>query len=89
MHHAGDYVGYAFLKAYSIPFKMTFVSTLSVWAFWCDGLLNTSPTSMCHFTVYTKRIMKYAYNKFLIDKMVILTPNIILIDIKYDNTICL
>ena len=82
----GIFVGYTFLKAYSIPFKMTLVSTLSVGAFWRDGMLNTLP--ICHFTVYTKSIMKYAYNKVLIDKIVILTPNIILIDSNYDTTIC-
>ena len=37
--------------------------------------------------VYEKR-HEISYNKVLIDKMVILTPNIILIDSKYDKTIC-
>ena len=82
----GIFVGYTFLKAHSIPFKMTLVSTLSLGAFWRDGMLNTLP--ICHFTGYTKSVMKYAYNKFLIDKIVILTPNIILIDSEYDKTIC-
>ena len=58
MHHAGDFVGYTFLKAHSIPFKMTLVSTLSVGAFSRGGLLNRLPT--CHFTVYTKCVIKYA-----------------------------
>ena len=65
---------------------MTLVSTLSVGAFWRDCMLNKLP--ICHFTVYTKSVMKYAYYKFLIDKIVIPTPNIILIDSKYDKTIC-
>ena len=82
----GILVVYTFLKAHSIPFKMTLVSTLSVGAFWRDGMLNTLP--ICHFTVYTKSDMKYTYNKFLINKIVILTPNIILVDSKYDKTIC-
>ena len=55
---AGDFVGYTFLKAHSIPFKMTLVGTLSVGAFWRGGLLNTLP--ICHFTVYTKCVIKYA-----------------------------
>ena len=45
----GIFVGYTFLKAHLIPFKMTLVSTLSVGAFWRGGLLNTLP--ICHFTV--------------------------------------
>ena len=81
----GIFVGYTFLKALSIPFKTTLVSTLSVGAFWRDGMLNTLP--ICHFTVCTKSVMKYTYNKFLTDKIVIRTPNIILIDSKYDKTI--
>ena len=83
----GIFVGYTFLKTHSIPFKMTLVSTLSVGAFWLDSMLNTLP--ICHFTVYMKSVMKYAYNKLLIDNIVTLTPNIILIDSKYDKTICL
>ena len=74
----GIFVGYTFLKAYSISFKTTLVSTLSVGAFWRGGLLNTLP--ICHFTVYTKCVIKYAYDFFFIGKIVILTPNIILID---------
>ena len=46
------------LKAYSIPYKMKLVCTLSVGAFWRDGLLNTLP--ICYFTVYTKCVIKYA-----------------------------
>ena len=65
---------------------MSPVSTLSVGAFWRDGMLNT--LHICHFTVYTKSVMKYAYNKFLIDNSVTLTSTIILIDSKYDKTIC-
>ena len=80
----GIFVGYTFLKAHSIPVKMALVSTLFVEAFWRDGMINTLP--ICHVTVYTKSVMKYADNKFLIDKIVILTPNIILIDSKYDKT---
>ena len=74
----GIFVGYTFLKAHSIPFKMTLVCTLSVGAFWRGGLLNK--LIICHFTVYTKCVIKYAYDFFFIDKVVILTPNIILID---------
>ena len=74
----GIFVGYIFLKAHSIPFKVTLVGTLSVGAFWRGGLLNTLP--ICHFTVYTKCVIKYAKVFFFIDKVVILTPNIILID---------
>ena len=74
----GIFVGYTFLKAHSIPFKMTLVGTLSVGAFWRGGLLNTLP--ICHFTVYTKYVIKYALDNFFIDKIVILTPNMILID---------
>ena len=54
----GIFVGYTFLKAHSIPFKMTLVSTLSVGAFRCGGLLSTLP--ICHFTAYTKCVIKYA-----------------------------
>ena len=82
----GIFAGYTFLKAQSISFKMTLVSSLSVGAFWRYGVLNTLP--ICQVTVYTKSVMKKAYNKFLIDKIVILTPNIILIDSKYGKTIC-
>ena len=57
MHNAGDFVGYTFLKAHSIPFKMSLVCTLSVGAFWRGGLLNTLP--IWHFTVYTKCVIKY------------------------------
>ena len=78
MHHAGIFLGYTFLKAHTIPFKMTLVSTLSVGVFCHDGVLNTLP--LCHFTVYTKSVMKYAYNKYCV------TPNNILIDSKYDKT---
>ena len=46
----GIFVEYTFLKAHSIPFKMTVVGTMSVGAFWRGSLLNTLP--MCHFTVY-------------------------------------
>ena len=64
---------------------MTLVGILSVGAFLRDGVLNTLP--ICHFTVYTKSAMKYAYNKFFfIDKIKILTPSFILIDSKYDKT---
>ena len=62
----GIFVGYTFLKAHSIPFKMTLVCTLSVGAFWRGGLLNTSP--ICHFTVYTKCVIKYAYDFFSLIK---------------------
>ena len=54
----GIFVGYTFLKAYSIPFKMKLVCTLSVGAFWRVDLLNTLP--ICHFTGYTKCVIKYA-----------------------------
>ena len=54
----GIFVGYTFLKAHSISFKMTLVCTLSVEAFWRGGLLTTLP--ICHFTVYTKWVIKYA-----------------------------
>ena len=54
----GIFVEYTFLKAHSILFKMTLVSTLSVGAFWRGGLLNTLP--ICYFTVYTKCVIKYA-----------------------------
>ena len=56
--YRGFFVGYTFLKAHSIRFKMTLVSTLSVGAFWRDGLLITLP--ICHFTVYTLCVIKYA-----------------------------
>ena len=74
----GIFVGYTFLKVHSIPFKMTLVSTLSVGAFWRGDLLNTLP--ICHFTVCTKCVIKYPKDNFFMDKIVILTPNIILID---------
>ena len=74
----GIFVGYTFLKAHSIPFKMTLVGTLSVGALWRGGLLNTLP--ICHFTVYTKCVKNMHKIIFFIDKIVILTPNIILID---------
>ena len=40
----GIFVGYNFLKAHPIPFKMTLVSTLSVGAFGRSGLLNALRT---------------------------------------------
>ena len=74
----GFFVGYTFLKAHSIPFKMTLVCTLSVGAFWRGGLLNTLP--ICHFySVYEMR-HKICMRFFFIVKVVILTPNIILIE---------
>ena len=40
----GIFVGYNFLKAHPIPFKMTLVSTLTVGAFGRSGLLNALRT---------------------------------------------
>ena len=40
----GIFVGYNFLKAHSIPFKMTLVSTLTVGAFGRSSLLNALRT---------------------------------------------
>ena len=40
----GIFEGYDFLKAHSIPFKMTLVSTLTVGAFARSGLLNALRT---------------------------------------------
>ena len=74
----GNFVGYTFLKAHSIPFKITLVSTLSVGAFWRDGLLNTLP--ICHFTCVYEMRHKICLRFFFIDKIVILKPNISLID---------
>ena len=75
----GIFVGYTFLKAISIPFKMTLVSTLSVGAFWRVGLLNTLP--ICHFSVYTYEMRhRICIRSFFIDNIVRFTPNIILID---------
>ena len=40
----GIFVGYNFLKAHPIPFKMTLVSTLTVGAFGRSSLLNALRT---------------------------------------------
>ena len=40
----GIFVGYNFLKAHPIPFKMTLVSTLTVGAFGRSGLSNVLRT---------------------------------------------
>ena len=74
----GIFVGYTILKAHSIPFKMTLVCTLSVGgvlAWW----LVKYVTYMPFYSVYEMR-HKICIRYFLIDKVVILTPNIILID---------
>ena len=62
MHHAVDFCRLYFSESPFIPFKMTLVGTLSVGAFWRGGLLNTLP--ICHFTVYTKCVIKYPYDNF-------------------------
>ena len=46
VHHAGDLIGYNFLKAHPILFKMALVSTLTVGAFGRSGLLNALRSDM-------------------------------------------
>ena len=62
MHHAGDFCRIYYSESPFNSFKMTLVGTLSVGALWRGGLLNTLP--ICHFTVYTKCVIKICIRYF-------------------------
>ena len=68
MHHAGDFRRVCFSESLfnSHENDVILVITLAMVAFfWRDGVLNTFP--ICHFTMFTKSVMKYAFDKFFID----------------------
>ena len=58
----GIFEAYNFLKAHSIPFKTTLVSTLTVGAFGRSGLLNALRT--CHVANCMKITIKSTFGIF-------------------------